>query len=150
AQAQRSWSMRQSIQENIGWMFANEVGQRGQLKAFQQLMRAHARELIAAGFKGPAADDLARLALVEAELGDTQGLSVDAAATLAAARGRAELSHLAISFALVGANAQAQALLEEVESRFPHYFLARRVYVPLARALMLAHEGKTSEALQTL
>jgi tetratricopeptide (TPR) repeat protein len=150
AEAQRSWSARQPIQDGLGWMFGDELGQRGQLNLLQQSLRAEARELSEAGLNDAAADDLARLTLIEAELGDTQAVAADSGATLALSRGRARLPQLAIAFALVGDNTRAKALLEELQRRFPHDFFARRVYIPLARALMLANDGNTDEALRVL
>ena len=150
ADAQRSWSAQQPVQDDLGWMFANQMAQGGQLKQFQAAMRAHARELSATGFKEAAAADLAVLALTEVEYGDAHASVTDAAASLALSRGRDVLCQLAIAYALAGHADKAMALLDELDKRFPHYSSALRVYVPLTRALLLARDGHVAEALETL
>jgi tetratricopeptide (TPR) repeat protein len=149
AAAQRSWSAQQPVQGDIGWLLAAEMGLGGHLKEFRAAKRAHARALSAAGFGEAAAYDLSRIALVAALYGDAES-AADAAAALASSPGRDALRRLAFAHAFAGRTAEAAALLEDFEQRYPHDLISRRIDIPLTRALLGAREGKVTESLQSL
>jgi len=121
-------------------------------------MLQHSRELAdravasaqLAGEAESAAGYRAGEAYREAMVGDAKDAKADAAAALAIARGRDDEPGAALTFALTGDLAQAQALADDLAKRFPQDFFVQYLYLPPIRAEIEIAHGNPSKAVEIL
>ena len=148
-EVQARWSDAQSAQDNIGPLLFSTVSQRGQLAKGQAILARDVRELEDAGFNNTAAWEYARMALIDASFLDREGARRNARSSLALSR-TADLPTLALTFALIGDSAQAQAKLDELERLPSRNQFDRMFWLPCAQAAIAISRGNFDQAIALL
>jgi DNA-binding winged helix-turn-helix (wHTH) protein/tetratricopeptide (TPR) repeat protein len=149
AEEQARWSDAQSAQDNIGPLLFSTVSQRGQLAKGQAILARDVRELEDAGFNHTAALESARMALIDATFLDREGARRNARSSLALSR-TADLVSLALTFALIGDSAQAQAMADELERLPSRDQFNRMFWLPCARAAIAISRSNFDRAIALL
>jgi DNA-binding winged helix-turn-helix (wHTH) protein/tetratricopeptide (TPR) repeat protein len=150
AEEQRRWSARQPAQDTIAYIFEAAAGGDGQYNTMRTIEHEQESALISAGLSEAAALDKANLALAEAETGAVVEARQHVNASMALARARNNLRVAALVLALIGDNEQAEAVIAELEQRFPADVSVERLYVPMARAVISMNRAAPAEALTLL
>ena len=146
---QARWSDAQSVQDNIGPLLFSTVSQRGQLAKGQAILARDVQELEDNGFNHTAALEYARMALIDASFLDREGARRNARSSLALSR-TANLSTLALAFALIGDSAQAQAMADELERLPSRDQFNRMFWLPCAQAAIAKSRGNFDRAIALL
>jgi tetratricopeptide (TPR) repeat protein len=129
---------------------ANTAAYRGQLRKGNELY-SHAIELARSrSLTENAALIMLTKAKAEGLLGSDRQAKEDVAEALAVARTRTTLTSASTILAQCGETAQAQALIEELSSRFPKHTLLKAIWLPMARALIEINHNNPVEAIQFL
>jgi eukaryotic-like serine/threonine-protein kinase len=147
---EEQWSNAQPAQNNLSDLIIAIAAQRGQFKGAQSLAQERLQSLLSAGFHELAANQLALLALAEAEAGSFAQSRAYAASSLQMFRSRTTLPILAIAFALTNDSKATESAMAEVNTRYPSDTSSQHVYLPVARAILELNRGNPQKAIEAL
>ena len=129
---------------------ANVAASRGQMKKGEELIQRSIQDSDRMGFKGTTSNTQAAWAVTQAEAGNAPRARELAASSAALARTQLNLEPAAIALALTGDGSRAQALIDELNHRFPDDTLLHQVYGPCVRALIEMNRNAPEQAIQAL
>jgi tetratricopeptide (TPR) repeat protein len=139
---EEQWSNAQPAQNNLSDLII--------AIAAQSLAQERLQSLLSAGFHELAANQLALLALAEAEAGSFAQSRAYAASSLQMFRSRTTLPILAIAFALTNDSKATESAMAEVNTRYPSDTSSQHVYLPVARAILELNRGNPQKAIEAL
>ncbi|MGH9198420.1 MAG: hypothetical protein ACRD1T_22135, partial [Acidimicrobiia bacterium] len=122
----------------------------GQLERARELRRQAVELARQRNSKEVASNAVGRAALAEALFGNARQARDRADAALTLERGRTALMLASISLALSSAARSAQALIDELQTRFPTNTGVQVLWLPTARAVFELDQGNASGALELL
>jgi serine/threonine protein kinase/tetratricopeptide (TPR) repeat protein len=142
---QVSWASGKPGKENVMlYMQASTAAFSGKLVAAREFSRQAATSADRAGEKEVEAGCEATAALWEAFYGNASEARQHAAATLAKSNGRDAQYAAALSLAVIGDSARAQALAEDLQKRFPDDTVVRFNYLPTLHAQLFLSAAERS------
>jgi eukaryotic-like serine/threonine-protein kinase len=144
------WSITQPAQNNLSDRIIEVAAQRGQFKGARSLAQERLESLRSAGFQELAANQLALLALAEAEAGSFPESHAYAASSLKIFRSRTTVPILSIAFALANDFKATESAMAEVNTRYPSDISSQHVYLPVARAVLELNRGNPQKAIEEL
>jgi serine/threonine protein kinase/tetratricopeptide (TPR) repeat protein len=147
---EEQWSITQPAQNNLSDRIIEVAAQRGQFKRARSLAQERLESLRSAGFQELAANQLALLALAEAEAGSFPESHAYAASSLQIFRSRTTLPILAIAFALTNDSEATESAMTEVNRRYPSDISSQHVYLPVARAVLELNRRNPQKAIEEL
>jgi tetratricopeptide (TPR) repeat protein len=149
---QVSWSAGKPGKENMMlYLEAGTAAFSGKLTAARELSRQAETSAVRAGEKEMAAGCISTAALWEALYGNDSEARQRVAGTLAQSNGRDAQFVAALALALIGDSARAQALVGDLQRRFPEDTIVQFNYLPTLRAqIVLAVPNTGAEAVDTL
>ncbi len=101
-------------------------------------------------FKGTTAATQANSAAMQAEVGYVSKARELAASSSALAHDRGNLGPLALALAMTGDAGRTQAIMEDLDHRFPADTILHRVTIPCVRALIELERKAPEQAIQAL
>jgi tetratricopeptide (TPR) repeat protein len=129
---------------------ATTVATTGKLRESRELYRQAVELAQRHNFSESAALIAAAAALMEANHGNSRQAREKAAEALSIARSRNAKALAAIALARAGAVKQAQALIDELEKRYPKDTLVNLIWAPTARAAVELQRGNAEKAIEVL
>jgi predicted Zn-dependent protease len=122
----------------------------GRLKDARDLSRRAMDSSERAGQKDPPAMYLATSGLREAWFGNTDEARTRATSALKRSSNRDVLYFAALAFAYSNEEARAQALMGDLNKRFPEDTIVQFNYLPTLRARLALNKGKAADAIENL
>ncbi|MDP9049183.1 MAG: protein kinase [Acidobacteriota bacterium] len=129
---------------------ADTAGYSGRLHEARELSRRAMDSAERAGEKDPPAMYLASSGLREAWFGNTNEARSRVAAALKRSSNRDVLYFAALAYAYLRDDAKAQALIGDLNKRFPEDTIVQFNYLPTVRARLAMNKGKAAEAIEDL
>ncbi len=126
------------------------VASHGQLRRARELSQRAIQLARQLKRKDAEAWTLARLAVAEAEWGQSQQANADATAALGVSRSTSIVVSAAWALSLAGADSKAEALLQELAKRRPADTVLQTMDLPMAQGMAELHRGQTELAIRTL
>jgi len=128
----------------------NLVASRGELRRARELSQRAIKLAHQLKRKDTEAGTLARLAVAEAEWGQSRQAEADAVAALGVSRSTYIVVFAARALSLAGADSKAEALLQELAKRRPADTALQTMDLPMARGMAELHRGQPEQAIRTL
>jgi tetratricopeptide (TPR) repeat protein len=122
----------------------------GQIRKAEDLMQRSTQVTGRLGFKGTTAATQASSALIQAEVGNASKARALAASSSALAHDRGNLINVAIASAMTGDVGRAQAILSDLDHRFPSDTMLHQVSIPCMQALIEMQHKTPGQAIQAL
>ncbi|MBI3476814.1 MAG: protein kinase [Acidobacteria bacterium] len=122
----------------------------GQMQKADGLIQRSMQVTDRAGFKETTADTQAAWAVVHAEIGQVAKARELAAASSAAAHGRANMVSVALVLAMTGDTTRAPAIMEDLGRRFPSDVILHNVSIPEVTALVALNRKNPDQAITAL
>jgi serine/threonine protein kinase/tetratricopeptide (TPR) repeat protein len=129
---------------------ANVAASRGQMKKGEEFIQRSVQDSNRLGFKGTASNTQAGWAVDQAEVGNSARARDLAASSAALAHTQLNLEPAAVALALTGDGSRAQAIIDELNRRFPDDTLLHQVTGPCVRALIEMNRNAPDQAIQAL
>jgi len=129
---------------------ANVAAARGQMKKGEEFIQRSVQDSNRLGFKGTTSNTQATWAVMQAEVGNAVRARELAASSAALARTQLNLEPAAVALALTGDGSRAQAIIDELNRRFPDDTLLHQVTGPCVRALIEMNRNAPEQAIQAL
>jgi DNA-binding winged helix-turn-helix (wHTH) protein/tetratricopeptide (TPR) repeat protein len=122
----------------------------GQVRRARELTQRAIDLAVSRGFQDGASLYSAGQALWEAAYGDCRAAKRTAERTLELSRSRPALSWSALTLAMCGETGPAQRLIDDMDRRFPEDFFLKSAWLPMARAALEIHRGRSDRAVELL
>ncbi len=123
---------------------------RGQMHKAGELMLRSVQVSDRMGFKETTSDTQSAFAVSEAEVGNASRAKELAASSSALAHSRSNMESAAEALAMTGDVSRAQAIVDDLDHRFPDDTLLHQVSIPCVRALIELNRKNPEAAIQSL
>jgi hypothetical protein len=126
------------------------AAQAGQRKKSFELFDRFLESALSANFKEGAAWVLARKALLEAELGNSNSAWEIGRRSMALSRSRTNAPTLAVALSLAGKFTESERLITELKERYPEDTLLQSAFIPMAEGIAQSYTNDLTRSLNTL
>jgi tetratricopeptide (TPR) repeat protein/predicted Ser/Thr protein kinase len=146
------WAADQPAPGNFGLLFSEgmRAAQAGQRKKSFELFDRFLESALSANFKEGAAWVLARKALLEAELGNSNSAWEIGRRSMALSRSRTNAPTLAVALSLAGKFTESERLITELKERYPEDTLLQSAFIPMAEGIAQSYTNDLTRSLNTL
>ena len=149
-QRQMNWSQGKPSEYLLLNEATSVAAAHGQMRKAEELMQRSVHVSDRLGFRETTADTQAWLAMTQAEVGNASKAKELAASSSALARGRSNLTPVAVASAMIGDTSHAQAIMVDLDHRFPADTLLHQVNMPSVRALIELERKTPERAVEAL